>query len=526
MYALAFPKFGIAGLAWIAPGLILFTARGTAGKTAFKLGWTAGFALWLTMLYWLLFIPYRWMGLPLGPALGWIVLSAFLALYTGTWVWLCNEIQGLRSNVQRPGQESSWSQRTLWALQCAMWWVALEMIQARLLSGFPWTLLGVSQHKLTPLIQIASITGVYGIGFLVTWFSVSLWNAVTVLIAKPTSYRSLIGEVLLPLLAVVILSVWGFFRITHSQPETASKSIRIALVQPGIPQELIWDAEAVPERFRKLMELSHAALSEQPDVLVWPEAALPGFSLEHFTAITNMIVENNVWMILGADDAEQKPEGEPDDIDYFNASFLFNPEGQYVASYRKLRLVMFGEYVPFTRWLPFLKWFTPVDGGFTPGKGPVLFHMPAPGAQTTVLICFEDVFPHHSRDHVKPGTDFLLNLTNDGWFGRSAAQWQHAMTALFRAVENGVPLVRCTNNGLTCWIDEFGRLREYLGQTTGDVYSEGYLICEVPAGRRYKQTFYNRHGDWFGWSCVVAGGLVILPVLWRLKNFRKAKSGM
>ncbi|MFN7138871.1 MAG: apolipoprotein N-acyltransferase [Limisphaerales bacterium] len=525
IYAAAFPNLGIAGLAWIAPGLILFAARGKTGKEAFKIGYVSGFVIWLAMLYWLLHIPYRWMGIPLGPALGWILLSSFLALYTATWVLLCNTLYHSRFI----SEGATWLKRSSWALQCAVLWIALEMIQSRFLSGFPWTLLGVSQHKLTPLIQIASIAGVYGVAFLVVWFSVSLLNAAYILISRPSSYRSLMGEVFLPLFATVIIAVWGFSRLTwptpdyiqasivregsETTPASERKTIRIALVQPSIPQEVIWDPEAVPARFAQLMRVSEAALQEKPDLLVWPEAAMPGFTPEHFYAITNMVARNRVWMILGADDAEAKINGGPHDFQYFNASFLFNPEGHYVANYRKLRLVMFGEYVPLTRYLPFLKWFTPVEGGFTPGEAPVQFRLSDLGAQTTVLICFEDVFPHYTGRYVEPETDFLLNLTNDGWFGHSAAQWQHAMTALFRAVENGVPLVRCTNNGLTCWIDEYGRLREYLGQETGDIYSAGYLICEVPVRQRHARTFYNRHGDWFGWGCVAIGFISMLPHL-------------
>ncbi len=534
IYAAAFPKIGIAGLAWIAPALILFSARGTRGKQAFKIGCAAGFTMWLCLLYWLLNIPYRWMGLPLGPALGWIVLSAFMALYIGGWVWMCQEVQATR--VKAEGL--TWMQRSAWALFCAVLWVAMEMLRARILSGFPWAFLGISQHKMTPLIQIASITGVYGVSFLVTWFSVSLLNTANILIQKPASYRSLMAEIIVPLVVVVAVSTWGFSRLVNNGPDVsrevavggsaslsprsagtlpgflaADRTLRMALVQPSIPQEVIWDPGAIPERFDKLMRLSEAALKEKPDVLVWPEAAMPGFSKEHFSAITNMVANHKVWMILGADDAERKLEGTPNDYAYFNASFLFDPSGAYVAGYRKLRLVMFGEYVPFTRWFPFMKWFTPVEGGFTPGKGPVQFRMGELSAQTTVLICFEDVFPHHTRHYVEGATDFLLNLTNDGWFGRSANQWQHAMTALFRAVENGVPIVRCTNNGLTCWIDEFGRLRDYHRGHDGSVYSEGYLIAEVPIGKAHPQTFYNRHGDWFGWSCVGTGFLSLALAL-------------
>ena len=124
-----------------------------------------------------------------------------------------------------------------------------------------------------------------------------------------------------------------------------------------------------------------------------------------------------------------------------------------MARYIKRKLVIFGEYVPLADWLPFLKYLTPIQGGFTPGRRPVSFPLPGLRAKTSVLICFEDIFPHLVREHVDDDTDFLVNLTNNGWFGESAAQWQHAANAVFRAVENGLPLVRCANNGLTCWVD-------------------------------------------------------------------------
>jgi apolipoprotein N-acyltransferase len=135
------------------------------------------------------------------------------------------------------------------------------------------------------------------------------------------------------------------------------------------------------------------------------------------------------------------------------------------------------------------------------------------GVDLPVLICFEDVFPHGARLHVTDQTDLLLNLTNNGWFGESAAQWQHAANAVFRAVENGVPLVRCTNNGLTCWIDATGRMRQVFRDAEGSEYGRGFLAVEIPLGPEGgldAGTFYRRHGDWFGWGCVVVavvGGL-------------------
>lgn len=401
------------------------------------------------------------------------------------------------------------------------------MVQTRFLSGFPWILLGVSQHKLTPVIQIASITGVYGVSFLVVWFSASLLNCVLLLVEKPNSQRLFIAEIILPAMAIGTIWVWGFARCSKISSNDVPQ-LKLALIQPSIPQEVIWDSSRNDDRFKALMDLSQKAVAEKPDVLVWPEASMPSFSRENVIAMTNFVASNHLSFIFGADDVEFGS----DKTNFFNSAFLFSPEGKYVSTYRKRLLVMFGEYVPLERWFPFLKFVTPIEGGFTPGEKPVQFTLAPLGrgqgegkfseddnvqhpmlniqrAKTSVLICFEDVFPHDAREHVESDTDFLLNLTNDGWFGNSAAQWQQAMTALFRAVENGVPLVRCTNNGLTCWIDQFGRIRDILGKD-GNVYAPGFLIVRIPLRERTTSTFYNQHGDLFGWSCVViAAGVLV-----------------
>src|SRR5208282_878522 len=138
------------------------------------------------------------------------------------------------------------------------------------------------------------------------------------------------------------------------------------------------------------------------------------------------------------------------------------------------------------------------------------FNLTKPAAKTSVLICFEDMFPQEARQHVQPDTDFLINLTNDGWFGDGAAQRQQAAGALFRAIENGVPLVRCANNGLTCWIDPQGRMREIEDQG-GSIYGPGFITPAIPLrspGER-AQTYYNRHGDLFGWDCCAVSGLLL-----------------
>jgi len=208
-----------------------------------------------------------------------------------------------------------------------------------------------------------------------------------------------------------------------------------------------------------------------------------------------------VPLLFGADDVE-RVEGS-DEVRFYNSAAFLTPAGIQLPSYRKRRLVMFGEYIPFEKALPFMKYLSPIGGSFSAGTESVQFTLQDGEHTLAPLICFEDSFPHGGREHVSAVTDLLVNLTNDGWFGAGPEQWQHAANAVFRAVENGVPLVRCANNGLTCWIDPLGQVRQFYGQETDDIYGAGFVSFEVPLGQALGQTVYNRHGDVFGWACLL-----------------------
>jgi apolipoprotein N-acyltransferase len=273
------------------------------------------------------------------------------------------------------------------------------------------------------------------------------------------------------------------------------------------------------------VELSKEALVHKPDLLIWPEAAVPNVVRYDpeltYPAITNLVQTYKIWLILGADDADPDPTSQ--NFRLYNSSFLVNPQGEFVKTYRKRRLVMFGEYVPFQPYLPFLKWFTPTSEDFFCGDQPVSFSVEDLNINTSVLICFEDVFPHQVPEHVSAHTSFLVNITNDGWFKESAAQWQHALNALFRAVENRRPLIRCANNGLTCWIDPQGRIHEPFIDAKGTIYGPGYKIInlEIPSSSaQMHATFYQLHGDLFGWICI----FFCLAITLVAKNAKKDRS--
>ncbi len=551
--ALAFPTPGWSGLAWLAPGALLLAGLHVAPARAFRLGYLGGLAFALISLRWLLHIPF-----PAGAVAGWLALGAYLALYPALWVWSCWRLLPQRpAEWSRAGGKATaspaspawleacqrvahlpWAWRCLWSLGGAAAWVTTEMLQAHLLTGFPWNALGVSQYAQTPLIQAASVTGVPGVSFLVAWTSVALLVSgisLAVRVGEAASARwpatrgafragrgmsqagggafrfraTPLADLGLPFLVLLGVTLWGVQRLVQSQTISPSRELKLALVQPAIPQRLIWDPAESGRRFEQVIKLSRLALAADPDLLVWPEAALPDFSDAHYRALTNLIATHRVWLVFGADDVEPRPGGGQH---VYNSAFLFGPDGGYAAVYRKQRLVIFGEYVPLERWLPFLKWLTPIEGSFTPGRAPVTFVLTNPPARLSALICFEDVFARGVRRHAAPGVDFLLNLTNDGWFGQSAAQWQHAVNAVFRAVETGLPLVRCTNNGLTCWVDPHGRLRGILGHPEGSVYEAGFLSVRLPLpaeGAARPLTAYVRHGDRFGWGCAALTGLAL-----------------
>jgi len=497
----------------------LANAAGVPTGLAFRLSYMAGLTHYLISLSWLRHIPF-----PAGAYAGWICLSLFLALFPAAWVTACWQVTR-RWKLPLPHNQHtawtevadtligwSWSRLNLWFVLCAAIWVTWEMVLTRLFGGFPWNLLGASQYRMIPLIQIASATGVYGVSFLVAWFSVSLVAAVLFLARDPDRPSVWRRPLVFPALLVVATAAGGFFAVL-SDP-TQPRRLSIALIQPNIPQTVLFDPNSATNRFETLYQLTEQALASKPDLIVWPEASLPGgLSRLDFERLTQLIRKAGVWMIFGADDVSSEPPEPPETEPIHhvhNAAFLLDPEGQPVATYHKRRLVMFGEYIPFARWLAFLQRLAPIGDGFEPGKAPVPFRMPSLGVSTSALICFEDNFPLEARDHASTGVDFLVNLTNNAWFGESSAQWQHAANAIFRAIETGIPLVRSCNNGLSGWIDARGRLHSARITEGRSIYDAGFEVISLPFGQP-RSTWYRRFGDAFGWTSVLATLVALRP---------------
>lgn len=549
LWALAFPSAGWTLCAWLAPGLLFLTGIGVPAREAMRLGYLAGLVHNLVALYWLLYIPFAY-----GNVAGWLALSAYCALFPAAWMGLCHrgkaattsasethpdplvsrepyalgsapiKLRGPTWDALRDVLHGSWVRRQLWLLQIAACWVGLEFFRGWFLSGFPWNFLAASQFKSVPLIQLASLTGVHGVSFVVVWMSLSLALGAVTVAVRPQLRFAWKNEVAPALIVLLVIISWGVTRTTRPQP-ASDRTAKLALIQPSIPQTLIFDPAAVTNRFEQLLTMTREALAAKPDMVIWPEASLPPMSRESFERLRSLIRESGVPIIFGADDSGPGPSGgQPGRFELYNAAFVFGGDGDFLSRYRKQRLVIFGEYTPGVEWFPFLADWSPAGVGFSSGDGPLHALIEPVNAFVTINICFEDNFGDLVRAQVKPDTDFVLNLTNNGWFGESAAQWQHAANAVFRAIENNVPLVRCTNNGLTCWIDEQGRLREVFRDEHGSEYGSGIAVFEVPmlrTGTVREPTFYAQNGDWFAWLCLAIVAAEILSQI--IRRSRRSK---
>jgi len=515
-----------AGIAWFIPGLLLLIAGARTRLNPFQMGFMSGLYFHLTALYWLLFIPVK-----IGAVIGWLTLSAYCALYPALWCFFCWRMLSAPSKSKTQPLDIShlftrlaamnWAQRQIWALVGATSWTSMEMLQSHLLTGFPWNLLGISQIDLLPLVQLASVTGVYGVSFLVAWISLALLLAIGQIASQPGQPLFWSRELLPAGTILVLVTTLGFQHIQTSRASTdkPARLIRLALIQPSVDQTVIWEGREPEKRFEELLRLSTDALEHNPDLLVWPESALPS-SLSSPERVSQFIKNNQIPLIFNEIDVSLPTTNGNRKL--FNAAFLMNDQGVVIDRAHKHQLVMFGEYTPWAGTFPFLSKLSPIGQGFSRGEKPGILHLDSPDLKIGTLICFEDAFPSLAREAAKQNPDLIVNLTNDAWFGQSQAQWQHARAAAFRAIETGIPLVRCTNNGITCWIDPFGRIRTGTIESPDDVYKKSYKVLEITLPSKSSErpyTQYVQDGDFFGWLCVsISFALLFVRELFRIRG--------
>jgi len=474
--------------AWFALTPLLYRLAGHSPRQAALLGLICGLAYYGPLLRWIIIVLATYGEVPLALAgLALFFLTCYMSCYLALFAFLC-----------------AWVSKKIPLLVAApILWVSLDLIRSMLFTGFPWFDLGYTQHSIPHLIQIADLTGHHGVSFLIV-----LTNALIVALAcfffksgTPHNFRGITAALILLGLAFS----YNFWRLDAVSKEIAgSERTVVAVAQGNFPQNQKWLPAFQEETVATYLRLSREAIARnKPQLVVWPETALPFYPFEHplFLRLqTELTAPEQVWLLTGAPHRERVTGSEQ--INYFNSAFLLTPLGAVSGRYDKQHLVPFGEYIPFRSVLAFASPVVETLGDFSSGNADT--PLSCQKSRIGVLICFESIFPELSRKQAANGANLLINITNDAWFGKSGAPWQHLSMAVFRAVETRKSLVRAANTGISAFIDPLGRMQaesELFSQYAG---SESVVLLEGKSG-------YVRLGHLFPWACLL---LSLAGVLW------------
>ena len=437
---------GFPVLAWLAlvPLLATISERGvTPGRSA-RLGLVAGLVYYPLLLYWIVFVLDHYGNLPLWLAVPLLLLlAAYMSVYLAAFSFLAGQLKG------RPC--------LLWLAPVA--WVGLDWLRGWLFTGFPWQDLGYSQYQFPLLIQVADLCGHHGVTFLIVMVNCLLFLAIRHFpekLFRPTRPTSaLISAVLLLLSA----AGYSFLRYDRIEKEIAAgKYLKVAVVQGNIDQGDKWLPHLQESTLGKYLDLSNRELaSHGPDLLVWPETAMPFYLRDsrELIGLETLTARTRTNILTGAPHRESTPAGA---TLYYNSAFLIDEKGLVGGRYDKKHLVPFGEYVPLKKLFFFLGPLVQAVADFSPGRS--LQPIPCKNTGLGVLICFESIFPELARQQTSAGAGVLLVLTNDAWYGRTSAPWQHLAMAVFRAVENRRSLARSANTGVSGFVDPLGRMHQ------------------------------------------------------------------
>ena len=496
----SFPPLEWALSAWVALVPLMLAVRDAPPRRALALGLVGGAVFWIPSIGWLRYVS----------APGAIGLALYCALYVMLFALLFSML------CRRLGVEH-WRANFGLMVLCAAGWVALEYARSVFATGFAWNPLGATQYRHIYLIQAARWGGVYAVSAMIAGVNAAVALTLLQYMERSGRWKHPHPELMLAALVLAALILDG--KHSLQQPVPPSRPLRVALVQPNIPQPWF----SMPEQFQTIRDTlrrlsMNALIGEKPDLLVWSETADPEelrVSPEAYNLVCELVT-NGVPLLAGSIDTEWTDDGPL----YYNCTFLVDASGKIAGGYDKRHLVIFGEYVPLQRIFPFLKAVTPIVDGFTPGSTSTVFHLDQPPVAFSALICFEDTVAALSRESVRNGARLLINQTNDGWFEPSFASKQHMIQCVFRCVENGVPAVRCANTGVSCVIDRSGRVTAMLTDDKGCTRVAGFkkATVEVP-GEPWAMTFYTRHGDMFAGLCTglcLAALFVLRP--WRSRG--------
>jgi len=473
---LSFPRFNWYFVSWIALTPLLIAIYRASFKGALICGLVAGVFFFGGLLYWIFLF-----GLLAG-----FSLILFQALFISFF--------GFAAKVIHNRFEKNARLVLIPAL-----WVSLEYFRSAGFWGFSWGVLGYSQHNFLPVIQIARWTGVFGVSFLLVFVNEILTESYMYLAQQKASLKKsvkvILGDVALVLLVIFLwvgVGVLNLARVPEDQNE-----IRVAILQPSIPQEIKWEPMKKEDIFRSHLKLAEEAVEESPYIIIWPEAAVPAYLLEeegYLQEIRSLACKTDSYLLVGG---LYSNEGR-----YYNSAFLFSPEGEILERYDKVRLVPFGEYVPLRSIFSNIRAVATVSVDTSPGEKFTVFNTDA--GKFSTVICFESTDSFIVRRMAKKGAEILVIMTNDGWFKRTTAADQHISMAVLRAVENDFFVIQAANTGVAAIIDPTGKV---LSRTA--LFERRYLAGNVVFKK--SETFYKRFGDFFAYLCLLisAGGLVL-----------------
>lgn len=465
--ALAFPKFNLSFFSWISLIPLLFVLSKKKPAPAFLVGWMAGFSFYTVLLYWIPAVPAHYGGLSVSSSMAiYLGFTCFLGLTWAVFALLFAKIHK--------------SFPILSFFLAPFLWVSLEIIITHILTGFPWGLLGYGQYKNLPFIQMASVTGIYGLSFILV-----LFQSLFVLSIKLRNRAPFFAALAL----VVLIHVSGFVSIKTILPQ--KNSFSAAVIQGNVSSDIQWSQLSFPEieaLFTQHLELSREAVQKNNSLVIWPEFSVPlcfgcsyGVFQEFKNRLYRFVQETGCSLLLGTNE-KSETSGE---TKYYNTAIYLNPDLSQ-SQYHKIHLVPFGEYTPYRKLFSFVSRVTHAIGDLTPGDTYILHKHK--GNNFGSPICYEIIFPNLVRNFTKRGADFLVTITNDGWYGRSAAPYQHFAMAVLRAVENRRYLCRAATTGISGIIDPYGRIlaqSELMTQTFLD-----HIITPV-----HHKTIYTELGD-------------------------------
>jgi len=453
-------------------------------RRAFTLGLVSGAGYFGGTIYWTPAVLQTFGGLDvvLSVCAG-ALLVAYLALYPALFALVVSRA------VRQAGPQG--------LLVAPAVWVALELARRYVLGGFPWVLLGTSQATVIPVVQTASLVGVYGLSALIVLVSAACVIAVAgrgmLRVAVPA------GCVLL----VAALAGWGAWRVGEGTLTSSGDEIRVALVQGDIRQDVKWDQGSAARNLDVHLQLTMQAAAQGAQLVLWPESSTP-YPFERDpgarAVITEIVRSRGIYLLFGSDQIE---DGQPPR--YFNSAFLLRPTGEVAAVYRKMHLVPFGEFIPLKSLLFFVAPLVQSMSDFSPGEQAVV--MPVAGHRISTAICYEVVYPDLVAEFVRGGSELLTTITNDAWYGSSSAPYQHFEQASLRAVEQGRYLIRAANTGISGIVDPYGRVVR-----SSKIFERTLVSGTVRFIDR--RTVYGRTGDAFAYACALLT-LLTIAAAWR-----------